>query len=91
MKAGMTVFVFIIADNGMGFDPEVHHQPGSRPEWGLINMRERALSIGGRLQVETAREKGPRSLWRCRNKPNAECGIIWNDKLEINDNPNFEC
>jgi PAS domain S-box-containing protein len=52
----------IIADNGMGFDPEVHHQPGTRPEWGLINMRERALSIGGQLQVETAPGKGTKII-----------------------------
>jgi len=22
-------------------DPRTHHQPGRRPEWGIINMRER--------------------------------------------------
>ena len=42
----------------MGFDPKVHHQPGAKPEWGLINMRERAESVGGQFRVEAAPGKG---------------------------------
>ncbi len=51
-----------IADNGVGFDPESHHRPGARPEWGLINIRERARFIGGQLRVETAPGKGTRII-----------------------------
>jgi two-component system sensor histidine kinase UhpB len=49
-----------IADDGIGFDPQTHHQPGAKPEWGLINMRERAQATGGSLTVETAPGKGTR-------------------------------
>ena len=52
------VIYLTIADDGVGFDPTAHHQPGARPEWGLINMRERAQAIGGQLSVETASGKG---------------------------------
>jgi PAS domain S-box-containing protein len=47
-----------IADDGIGFDSEAHHQPEAKPEWGLINMRERSQAIGGQLSVETAPGKG---------------------------------
>ncbi len=47
-----------IVDNGVGFDPETHHQMGAKPEWGLINMRERAESFGGEFRIETAPGKG---------------------------------
>jgi two-component system sensor histidine kinase UhpB len=47
-----------IADDGVGIDSEAHNQPGAKPEWGLINMRERAQAIGGQLSVETAPGKG---------------------------------
>ena len=41
----------IISDNGVGFDPErAARQPGHQ---GLVNMRARAASIGGRLDVES--------------------------------------
>jgi two-component system sensor histidine kinase UhpB len=46
-----------IADNGIGFDPQ-KHRPGAKPEWGLINIRERVEAAGGRLRVETAPGKG---------------------------------
>jgi PAS domain S-box-containing protein len=49
-----------IADDGIGFDPHTHHQPGAKPEWGLMNMRERAQAIGGSLAVETAPGEGTR-------------------------------
>ncbi len=47
-----------IADDGIGFDSEAHQQPEAKPEWGLINMRERSQAIGGQLSVETAPGKG---------------------------------
>ena len=50
--------LLVITDNGGGFDPEAHHQSGAQPEWGLINMRERAHSIGGQFQIETTPGKG---------------------------------
>ena len=46
-----------IADDGVGFDPTVF-RPEARPEWGLINMRERAQAIGGQLRIETSPGRG---------------------------------
>jgi signal transduction histidine kinase len=51
-----------IADDGIGFDPVAHHQLGSRPEWGIINLRERAVSIGGEFHIETAPGKGTKII-----------------------------
>jgi PAS domain S-box-containing protein len=51
-----------IADDGVGFDPTVDRQPGSRPAWGLINSRERAQAVGGTLQVKTAPGKGTKIM-----------------------------
>jgi PAS domain S-box-containing protein len=56
------VIYLTIADDGVGFDPTAHHQPGARPEWGLINMRERAQTVGGTLNIETAPGKGTRIM-----------------------------
>lgn len=48
-----------VADDGTGFDPEL---PRRRrfPRFGLAIMRERAESIGGRLEVHSAPEEGTR-------------------------------
>jgi signal transduction histidine kinase len=47
-----------IADDGVGFDPAARRPPGEPPLWGLINMRERAEAVGGRLRVESAPGQG---------------------------------
>ena len=42
----------IISDNGIGFMPD--KQQSKRDEhkkWGLLNLKERAESIGGKLQI----------------------------------------
>jgi signal transduction histidine kinase len=44
-----------IADGGRGFDPE---QPRARGGFGLISMRERAESLGGRVRVDSAPGRG---------------------------------
>ncbi len=49
-----------IADDGTGFDPELRTQPNGRHAWGLLTMSERAESIGGRLVIETAPDRGTR-------------------------------
>ena len=36
-----------VSDNGRGLQPEPREAPG----WGLVNMRERARQIGGRLTL----------------------------------------
>jgi PAS domain S-box-containing protein len=55
-----------IADDGIGFDAQNHQEPGAKPEWGLINMRERAQAIGGDLFVETAPGKGTKIIVEVR-------------------------
>ena len=47
-----------IADDGIGFDSRNDHQSGTKPKWGLINLKERAQAVGGNLSVETGPGKG---------------------------------
>lgn len=50
----------VIEDDGQGFDPAqtVPHGDGHRPGIGLTGMRERAESLGGRLDVSAAPGRG---------------------------------
>ena len=43
--------VLIVEDDGKGFDPD---EQGGGGHMGLINMRERAALINGRLKIESA-------------------------------------
>ena len=49
-----------ISDNGIGFDPVISERWGKEMGWGLLNIRERAESIGGKLTVESAPGRGTR-------------------------------
>ena len=49
-----------VEDDGIGFDPETLHPAGALSGWGLVSMRERALAIGGRLEVDAEEERGTR-------------------------------
>lgn len=42
--------VLSVSDNGVGLDPA----PPTRPSYGIVTMKERAQSIGGRLKLSTA-------------------------------------
>ncbi|MGB1251087.1 MAG: sensor histidine kinase [Candidatus Promineifilaceae bacterium] len=42
-----------IHDDGIGFDPD-----GETSRWGIQGMRERALMLGGALQIDTSPESG---------------------------------
>lgn len=48
-------FVMEVTDDGVGFDPEERHRMSSL---GLIGMKERALSIGGEIQIISQPGKG---------------------------------
>jgi len=48
-------FVLSVTDDGIGFEMKDNQQKGSL---GLMGMRERALSIGGELQIESSPGKG---------------------------------
>ncbi len=49
------IIEMIIADNGVGFDPESYPKIG---HYGLEGIRERAMSIGADLTVESQIERG---------------------------------
>ena len=53
------VVTLIISDNGVGFDAT---QPRAAGHQGLVNMRARASSIGGRLEVESQPGSGARII-----------------------------
>ena len=47
-----------VEDNGQGFDPNVLSTVGEFPHLGLVTMKERAVSIGGQLSVQSGPGKG---------------------------------
>jgi signal transduction histidine kinase len=52
-------FQVIVKDDGEGFDlSEVEESYDRRGKLGLLNMRERAEMVGGRLSIKSAPEKG---------------------------------
>lgn len=53
--------IFTIADDGAGFDVTAP-STDSVVHLGLVNMRERAQSIGGDLRIESARGRGTRAV-----------------------------
>lgn len=54
--------VLRIADDGRGFDTQVVRRAGRH--LGLVSMRHRADSVGGRLTVARSPARAPRSGWR---------------------------
>ena len=48
-----------VSDNGCGFDAAAHLSRAST-SLGMVSMRERAESIGGRMRVESAPGRGTR-------------------------------
>jgi signal transduction histidine kinase len=52
----------VVADNGRGIDPEAPVHVGH----GLKNLRMRAESLGGSLEVESPSQGGMRLAWRAR-------------------------
>lgn len=61
LESGPDAVVLTITDNGRGFDTEAPPKE-PRANLGLVNMRERAESIGGRLRVESAPGQGTRVI-----------------------------
>ncbi len=50
-----------IEDNGQGFDPDTLHEEAAR-HYGLQFMRERAESLGGRVEIETKPGEGTKVI-----------------------------
>jgi signal transduction histidine kinase len=46
-----------IADDGLGFDPG---KLMSRKSFGMMGMKERALAVGGKVEISSAASKGTR-------------------------------
>jgi signal transduction histidine kinase len=51
-----------VCDNGVGFDPMTVDQPARDHGWGLMIMRERAASIGARLNIQSAPGNGTKVI-----------------------------
>jgi signal transduction histidine kinase len=58
MRFGRAQFVLRIADNGCGIDDQTMACGGRRGHWGLTGMRERALALGGTLEIWSGSGKG---------------------------------
>jgi signal transduction histidine kinase len=56
LSAGPNEVRLDVRDNGCGFDPQLLSRLESERQagWGLVGIRERAMLLGGRLQIETA-------------------------------------
>jgi len=52
----------VVADDGVGFDPERLPTPGVNQGWGLIIMRERAEAVGGVFSIESRPGSGTRLI-----------------------------
>ena len=51
-------FLLRVTDDGSGFDDETVRRTAAAGHFGLQGMRERAASIGGRLNVKTTGDSG---------------------------------
>ena len=51
-----------IADDGKGFHVSRGGECATRTQWGLVNMKERAEVIGGKLHIESGSGKGTRII-----------------------------
>jgi two-component system sensor histidine kinase UhpB len=52
----------VIADNGVGFDPNAVRTPAEGHGLGLLSIRDRAESIGGTLRVESSPGQGTQMI-----------------------------
>lgn len=57
-----------IADDGIGFESADFDDPKRDGNWGMLNMRERAEAIGGKLFVTSARGSGTRVIVEILNE-----------------------
>jgi signal transduction histidine kinase/ligand-binding sensor domain-containing protein len=55
---GERQFRLRVRDDGKGIDPEVLDEQGRAGHFGLAGMRERAVRIGGNLEIRSQRESG---------------------------------
>lgn len=59
LRFGSDNLLLSVRDDGKGFAPESPYPKDTdREHWGLVGLRERASTIGGRLNIESAPGKG---------------------------------
>jgi two-component system, NarL family, sensor histidine kinase UhpB len=47
-----------VIDDGIGFDPKNVIELNQSPHWGLLSMEEKAVSIGGKMMIDSKPGKG---------------------------------
>ena len=57
-------FTMTISDNGCGFDPDLHTEGV-----GIVGMRERAMILGGTLEIVSSADNGTRVTLACPLEP----------------------
>jgi PAS domain S-box-containing protein len=60
LDADAACVTLTVADDGEGFDSAFTEPHARHPGWGLLMMRERAESVGGRLRVDSVPAHGTR-------------------------------
>jgi two-component system sensor histidine kinase UhpB len=58
LKEVFRAISLIIVDDGVGFDPALLRRSSDKNGWGILNIQERAESIGGKLTVESRPGEG---------------------------------
>ncbi len=58
LKSNPKTAILSIEDNGIGFNPAILSSANQEPHWGLLNIQERAHSVGGQLTIKSAPGQG---------------------------------
>jgi signal transduction histidine kinase len=66
LKAEPDLVRLTVADDGAGFDPSTHRSPGGHAGWGVTSMRERAMTLGGNLRIESNLGQGTQVIVEVR-------------------------
>ena len=60
-----SVLELSVKDDGVGFDPAIRHKPKKQDEgFGLVSMRERAVTLGGAFEIKSAPGEGTEIIVR---------------------------
>ncbi len=62
LSENQNLVTLTIADDGIGFDLLKFRDQENQAGWGLINMQERALRMGGKLTIETKENRGTKLI-----------------------------
>jgi len=66
LKSSDDGVTLVVEDNGVGFDREEMNRSKKTGKWGLANISERAMSIGGSCMIESVPGKGTRIVVEVR-------------------------